>query len=111
MNRTIWQFRCIRGQSGNFRNTREPGTFTSFHSTAGIQGEIMLLKKALRVPVFSCGVLALCLVALAVPGSIFAQQPSGAGASSSSSAKLDSPQPKQEPPQQPGGSGKGFIGY
>ncbi len=71
----------------------------------------MLLKKALRVPVFSCGVLALCLVALAVPGSIFAQQPSGAGASSSSSAKLDSPQPKQEPPQQPGGSGKGFIGY
>ncbi|HXH66904.1 MAG TPA: hypothetical protein VNI81_06860 [Candidatus Limnocylindrales bacterium] len=71
----------------------------------------MLLKNALRIPLISCGAIALCLATLAIPASSLAQQPSGAGASTPSSAKPDSPQPKQEPSQQPGGSGKRFIGY
>jgi hypothetical protein len=70
-----------------------------------------LLKNALRIPLISCGAIALCLATLAIPASSLAQQPSGAGASTPSSAKPDSPQPKQEPSQQPGGSGKRFIGY
>jgi hypothetical protein len=71
----------------------------------------VLLKNALRFPRFPFGALALCLAALAIPAPSFAQQPSGAGASVSSSTKPDSPQPKQEPSEQPGGSSKSFIGY
>lgn len=71
----------------------------------------MLQKNARRSPLLASGVLVLCIAGLATPAFTLAQQPSGAGAPSSSSAKPDSPQPKQDPSQQTGGSGKGFIGY
>jgi hypothetical protein len=71
----------------------------------------MMQKSALRSPLFSSGFAALWLAALTFPAYALAQQPSGAGASSPSTAKPDSPQPKQEPSQETGGSGKSFIGY
>jgi hypothetical protein len=111
MNRIYWLLGCLRGQSGSRRNIREPGPITSFHSTADIQGEIMLLENAPRISLFSSRILVLWLAVLAIPALAFAQQPSGAGTSGSSAAKPDSPQPKQEASPQPSGQTKGFIGY
>jgi len=71
----------------------------------------MLPKIALRTPVFSSRALALWLAVLATPALAPAQQPAGAGSPSASSAKPDSPQPKPEAIEQPGGSSKSFIGY
>jgi len=71
----------------------------------------MLLKTAVRTPIFACRVLALCLAVLTIPALTGAQQPSGAGTSGSPSSKPDSPQPKQEATPQPGGQNKHFIGY
>jgi hypothetical protein len=71
----------------------------------------MLPINSLRTPLFSSRVLGLWLAALAIPALALAQQPSGAGTSGSSSAKPDSPQPKQEAAPQPSGQSKGFIGY
>jgi hypothetical protein len=70
----------------------------------------MMLKNALRTPLFFSRVLALWLAALAIPAMAPAQQPSGAGTSNAPATKPDSPQPKQEATPQPSGS-KGFIGY
>jgi len=71
----------------------------------------MLLKNAPHTPLFSSRILAFWLAAFSIPALAFGQQPSGAGTSGSSSAKPDSPQPKQEASQEPSGPGKGFIGY
>jgi len=101
----------MRGLWGGNRNTCGLGPITSFHSTADIQGEIMLPKIRLRTALCSSRVRALWLAALAIPALAFAQQPSGAGASGSSSTKPDSPQPKQEATPQSGESSKSFIGY
>jgi hypothetical protein len=71
----------------------------------------MFVKIALRFPHCSFRVLALLLAVLAIPALAPAQQPSGAGASSTSAAKPDSPQPKQEAHPAPSGQSKSFIGY
>jgi hypothetical protein len=71
----------------------------------------MMLKNALRTPLFSPHALALWLAALAIPAIAPAQQPSGAGTSNAPAAKPDSPRPKQEATPQPSGQTKGFIGY
>jgi hypothetical protein len=71
----------------------------------------MLLKNALRIPILACRVVALWLLALALPAFADAQQPSGAGTSGSPSSKPDSPQPKQDANPQPRGQNKSFIGY
>jgi hypothetical protein len=66
---------------------------------------------ALRTRLVSFRVLALWLAAVAIPAIALAQQPAGAGTTGSSSAKPDSPQPKQEATQETGGTSKSFIGY
>jgi len=71
----------------------------------------MLLKNALRTPLFFSRALALCLAALAIPALAPAQQPSGAGAPNNSSTKPDSPQAKQESSPQASGGTNRFIGY
>jgi len=71
----------------------------------------MMLRNALRTPLFSSRLLALWLAALAIPAIAAAQQPSGAGTSNAPATKPDSPQPKQEAPPQTSGSSKGFVGY
>jgi hypothetical protein len=71
----------------------------------------MLLKTAVRTPIFACGVLALCLAVLTIPTLAGAQQPSGAGTPGSPSSKPDSPQPKQDATPQPSGHSQSFIGY
>jgi hypothetical protein len=71
----------------------------------------MSLKNAVRIPHFFSRNLALCLAVLAVPALAFAQQPSGAGTSGSSSPKPDSPQAKQDANPVPAGQNRSFIGY
>lgn len=71
----------------------------------------MYHTSALRIPVLSLRVLMLCLATMVIPLLTPAQQPSGAGTSGSSSAKPDSPQPKQEATPQPSGHSQSFIGY
>jgi hypothetical protein len=95
------------------RNSKHPRTrpITTFHSTADIQGEFMLLKNVLCTLIHACRVLALGLLALTLPAFAGAQQPSGAGTSGSPSSKPDSPQPKQEATPQPSGHNQSFIGY
>jgi hypothetical protein len=111
MNRPNWQFQCLRGQLRSTRNTCEPRPVTVFHSTADIQGEIMLPKISLRTSLFFSRVLALWLAVLAIPAIVPAQQPSGAGTSSAPATKPDSPQPKQDASVKPGGGTNRFIGY
>jgi hypothetical protein len=88
-----------------------PRPETAFYSTAEIQGAFMLPKIALRTSLVSTRVLALWLAAFAIPAIAPAQQPSGAGAPGDSSAKPDSPRPKQEAAPETGGPSKSFIGY
>ena len=71
----------------------------------------MLLENALGSPLFSRRALALWLAVIAIPVLAAAQQPSGAGASGSPSAKPDSPQAKQDATPQPSGHSQSFIGY
>ena len=71
----------------------------------------MSLKNALSIPHFFSRILALCLAVLAVQALAFAQQPSGAGTSGSSSPKPDSPQAKQDANPVPAGQNRSFIGY
>lgn len=78
---------------------------------ADIRGEFMLLENALCSPLFSRRAIALWLAVIAIPVLASAQQPSGAGASGSPSAKPDSPQPKQDATPQPSGHSQSFIGY
>ena len=111
MNRITWQLPCLNGLSGRIRNAWGPRPETAFNSTAEIQGAFMLPKIALRTPLVSTRVLALWLAAFAVPAIAPAQQPSGAGAPGDSSAKPDSPRPKQEAAPETGGPSKSFIGY
>lgn len=78
---------------------------------ADIRGEFMLFENALCSPLFSRRAIALWLAVIAIPVLASAQQPSGAGASGSPSAKPDSPQPKQDATPQPSGHSQSFIGY
>src|SRR5882762_8323540 len=111
MNRPNWQSLCLRGQSRDARNACEPRPVSAFHSTADIQGELMLQKISLRTPLFFSRALALWLTALAIPALASAQQPSGAGTSNAPSTRPDSPQPKQEDSVKPGGGTNRFVGY
>src|SRR5260370_34661378 len=110
MNRPNWQSLCLRGQSRDARNACEPRPASAFHSTADIQGGIMLQKISLRTPLFFSRALALWLAALAIPALASAQQPSGAGTSNAPATKPDSPQPKQDPSVKPRGGTNSFIG-